>query len=198
MSDPAVELAITRLRAQWPASGWKDRPPMLAEYRRALGEIAAESEELLARTITRAIDGWDGRFVPQVAHLRDIAALCREEARVPPPVPTIEPTPAWWARLVEGALLASLEDRGVERCWDNRTEAYVQVAREYGLRPGDLLWGPPVAPSQDGMAPQRHSPRIAEAVEAARLLGARFHDEDEAEPQILERVTSTIGPGWGT
>ncbi|RPH84741.1 MAG: hypothetical protein EHM88_03390 [Candidatus Rokuibacteriota bacterium] len=190
--EQTINRSIGRLRANWPGSGWEDRPALMREYQRVLRNIG--DPEIVERVVTRAIDEWDGKFVPQVAHFRDMAALERQRAK-PAHKPTDPPpTPAWWARLIHGSLINSCEKRGqiVGRQSDDRVEAYAMVAREYDVVPDDFCWGlDGWGGSADGMSPQSHSAKVADAVEAARTLGDRF-DEGEADATILRSLMAGV------
>lgn len=64
--DQAIEQAIARMRAAWPAQRWDEAT--LREWRRALGR-AAHSPEALEAAVDWAIDEHSERFPPPIGAL---------------------------------------------------------------------------------------------------------------------------------
>jgi len=186
---------LTRLSTAWPQASWSSERK--AEYRAALLEVG-DSQAIVAG-VTKAIRGWGGNYPPGVANLLEIVRSEVERIRPVSRQPDLPATPAWWARLIQGTLYASMERRGEHRSW-GKAEPYVDIARRHELRPDDFLWGlgnehrftarDDRGDPLDGMSPDSHSDRVAEAVDEARILGARF-DEGEADGAILAEMVGT-------
>lgn len=142
--EEAIQTGGRRLEASWPARKWTaDLRREYAEALRAIGD-----PEAIIDGVTAAIRGWGGDFPPSVGALCEVVwdeqrkRLERARDRMrddeKQAADDYEVAPAWWARLVMGALMNSMHRRGNTTPTPERTKPYEEICKRLGVFPDDI------------------------------------------------------------
>lgn len=172
--EEAITQAGRRLEVAWPARKWTaDLRREYAEALRAIGDPEAIRDGTIA-----AVRGWGGDFPPPIGSLCEVVweeqrkRLVAQRERIAEQErrsgEDYEVAPAWWARLVMGALMHSMHSRGNDSRTPPRTLPYEAICERHGVTPQDI------GEKLDGSDSPAHARR---AIAEAKAYGERKGDD---------------------